>query len=465
MNTYKVTAHITLGEPEFEDRTFTQRLKQVYPFLAERLPIQNNFDSVNITRNSGQKLAMTITSDQSQSVVKYTVKDFDANCDAMEVVGACIILKNIDVTKVTSHCPSNKILNPKTGKCVLKTGKIGKTIMGKKSRRKSRRKSRASYKLCKSHQYMDSKTKRCKNKSKSQKTRKSRRKSLVQCKAHQYRNPETNRCKNKKSGDKIRKSSKKSGGRKSCKSHKIRNPKTMRCVNKAGKIGLEIMRGAAGPNIPIPVVPGPGIPVEFKKIADDCAQNDVWEQKKLLGQGNYGASYEACRAGNCNYVLKTQKDDKDFHVEVDALSELQKTKVVPTLYAAWSCKGIGYLVIDKLQNCNIPKEEMYKQMKKILAKLLKAGWLHVDTHTGNVMCSGKKVIIIDFGWAVKRTSKGDKQLYTGHPLGGWMDDNKPLPWNFFKAAQDVNFESQFGKQGSPAYNKAMENWKKVSIKL
>ena len=75
----------------------------------------------------------------------------------------------------SKKCPTGKIENPATGKCVNKDGKIGKAILGKKSPKKStspkkspkkstpkRKKSRVP---CKSHQERNEKTGRCVNKS------------------------------------------------------------------------------------------------------------------------------------------------------------------------------------------------------------------------------------------------------------------------------------------------------------
>ena len=54
------------------------------------------------------------------------------------------------------NCPRNKICNPKTGRCVLKSGRIGKKLNKSKSRRirrksksKSKAKSRSRKKLSK----------------------------------------------------------------------------------------------------------------------------------------------------------------------------------------------------------------------------------------------------------------------------------------------------------------------------
>ena len=41
------------------------------------------------------------------------------------------------ITTGTINCPSNKVLNKKSGKCVLKTGKIGKQILAEQNTEQS----------------------------------------------------------------------------------------------------------------------------------------------------------------------------------------------------------------------------------------------------------------------------------------------------------------------------------------
>ena len=109
------------------------------------------------------------------------------------------------------------------------------------------------FKPCKSHQYRDPVTNRCRNKSTSAKKSSAKKssakkssakkssakkaKSLKPCKSHQYRDPVTNRCKNKSTSAK-KSSAKKSSAKKAkslkpCKSHQYRDPVTNRCKNKS----------------------------------------------------------------------------------------------------------------------------------------------------------------------------------------------------------------------------------------
>ena len=66
------------------------------------------------------------------------------------------------------------------------------------------------------------------------------------------------------------------------------------------------------------------------------------------------------------------------------------------------------------------------------------GWLHVDTHPGNVMCKNGKMIMIDFGWAVKKGKKN----YPDHPLSRRL--GRPLSWKALEVVQELNTEKYFG---------------------
>ena len=129
-------------------------------------------------------------------------------------------------------CASNKICNPSSGKCVLKTGKIGKKILNEDCKSRSSRKSG-----------------KCDN---------------VTCASNKICNPSSGKCvlKTGKIGKKIldgdckSRSSRKSGKSSkcdnvTCASNKICNPSSGKCVLKTGKIGKKILDG----DCPINLVP------------------------------------------------------------------------------------------------------------------------------------------------------------------------------------------------------------------
>jgi len=148
----------------------------------------------------------------------------------------------------------------------------------------------------------------------------------------------------------------------------------------------------------------------FQDIVENCDQN-IWEKTEYISEGKSGQVYVACVSNDCNYVMKIQKADAVFHNEVIALAELQKTGVVPKIYAAWTCKGKGYIIMEKLKSCSFETwSNSYTHLKHMLNILYNSGWLFVDIHKGNFLCKTKgnkdEIILIDFGWAVKKRSHG-----------------------------------------------------------
>ncbi len=295
-------------------------------------------------------------------------------------------------------CPGGKIMNPKTGRCVKKSGKIGRELMGKSPVRRKRK-------------------------------------------------------------TPVRKS------HKACPSGKVLNPKTGRCVSRRGKLGKEILakkivRSRLSPGqmtlskFVKPVKPI-GLPSKFKEIAEDCAETGKWEKKGFIGAGAYGEVYTACRAGNCDYVLKMQQNGGDFRHEVKALHALNNWKYSPKIYAAWTCKNTGFIVEEKVVKCNLDRKEMYTQLKKILTELHKKRWVFVDIHEGNVMCKqgGKNVILIDFGWA-RHLLPGQK--VRSHAVANLI--GRPVDFKDLVVAETGKLEEGFGVRGSKEYRKALKAW-------
>ena len=195
-------------------------------------------------------------------------------------------------------------------------------------------------------------------------------------------------------------------------------------------------------------------------IAEKCGQEN-WLIQNFISNGKYGSTYVACDKENCSFVLKIQKADTSFYNEVSALTDLQKTGLSPKIYDAWTCKGNGYIIMEKLVKCELTEEEIYKQIKSITRKLNKNGWLHVDIHSDNFLCrdNAKKIVMIDFGWAVKKGPLGNNQTYPYHPLSKRY--RKPVTWEFLSVAQLRNSETAFNPQKTPEQIHEMEKVNKI----
>ena len=237
---------------------------------------------------------------------------------------------------------------------------------------------------------------------------------------------------------------------------------------------------------------GPGISkkLSFSSIKEDCNYLKQWDQGIETGSGEVGTTKMITHKNyNYSYILKSQKKNNSnylsqFTAELNALIELQGTNLVPKIYAAWTCRTKGFIIMEKLYSCdNLNPQVLYTKIADKLKKIEAAGWLHVDTHDGNVMCTADgEPVIIDFGYAVKRKRAGDTATYPEHPKsqpkakGGW---GVPLPWKFLAVMQEVNFHESFNpygsrnkrikkqatKQNEIDYKKMQKNYKEAQIQL
>ena len=188
---------------------------------------------------------------------------------------------------------------------------------------------------------------------------------------------------------------------------------------------------------------GPGIPEDFIQLAEDCEAFKAWKRGKVIGHGTYGAIYIACRAGKpkeCDYVLKVQKDDHEFREEIKALNGLKDVDVAVTMYAAWTCDGMGYIVLESLEKC----DATYESVREVLDKLEDLGWIHADSHSGNFMCrKDGTLVVIDFGWAIKK----GKKTYPQHHWSKQIGYN--LTYDDIKFFQDRIVANEFLPEDNP----------------
>jgi len=234
-----------------------------------------------------------------------------------------------------------------------------------------------------------------------------------------------------------------------------------------------------------------GIPSDFRDVAnsvthlvvEDCKQNDVWGKMDVrVGKGSYGEVYVAKKDENSDYVVKIQNIGQQFFQEVMALQELQSTNVVPKLFAAWTCKKLGYIVIEKLTPISSYRPKMsatkiWKEVGSILDTIELFGWLHIDTSNSNVMVTNEgKLVLIDFGLSVKKTELHGNQTYPDHLYS--KKYKRDLTWDQLKAFQDYKYEDSFNpcadlysdsytecsSEQEKQYQKANKKWKEILTK-
>ena len=192
------------------------------------------------------------------------------------------------------------------------------------------------------------------------------------------------------------------------------------------------------------IVPkGIGIPEELIEIAIECSfdisNSEVWEQ---AGEGAAGKVYTR---SDSEYAVKIQKVGRLFSSEMKALKDLQQILitdkgVVPKLYASWTFNGNGYILIEKLRDCYGMRS---KEMEYALKKIEEYGWLHLDISVCNRMVNSEgKLVLIDFGWAVKKPSD-DTKTYIHHPISVKLC--KPFTYAELKIRQDSDFKMIYSK--------------------
>jgi hypothetical protein len=220
--------------------------------------------------------------------------------------------------------------------------------------------------------------------------------------------------------------------------------------NKAGVWSWRIYKGEIQA-----VSSSPGIPSQFIEVAEDCAKIKAWKKGKILGHGTYGSIYVACKVNipkNCDYVLKVQKDDIDFRWEVNALNDLKDVDFVVKMYAAWTCEGMGYIILEKLKKCPLS----YDKVVELTDKLYNIDWLHSDSHSGNFMCREDGTLVaIDFGWAVKK----GKKSYPKHIWSIQLDYD--LTFDDIKLLQDRLIAREFLPHDNPKVVKFQNEYTKL----
>ena len=267
------------------------------------------------------------------------------------------------LASLKSPCIKNKIYNPSTGRCVLKTGVIGKALLDKTKVNRS----------CGSGRYLNSATGRCK------------------------------------------------------KTPKPVNETSLRFSSR-NKRDFSSLKTSA--------------PLKVSKLLNNCELNKKWTTQGKLGKGSVGSIYLTCKGNDCSYIIKVQKDDEEFRNEVSILKKLKGWKYAPKVYGMWTCKGNGYIVQEKLLPLVSNKKENYLALQKILKILHSKRIAFPDCHDGNAMSRADgTVVLIDFGWAAyfkTKTSKIWEPIWLSNTLGRSVNLEDMIAW------ETVNLTNDFG---------------------
>ena len=231
---------------------------------------------------------------------------------------------------------------------------------------------------------------------------------------------------------------------------------------------------------------------DLKDITNYCDNNILetlfdLKSAKEVGKGAYGSVSKICynkaikslyRKNTC-YALKVMEfryysfetgeriknNDANFKNEIAMQCNFSKIGFAPKIYAAWKCEKNEkdvlvhnyYIIMELVKPIKrrlTRKDGIYFFDKLEEAKSI--GLLHVDTHPGNIALKNNKIILIDFGWAVKLgDGEGEnKDRYPMHPsLDNWQTKidgiimllDKGMSWDILELMQDQNVNHNFHK--------------------
>ena len=160
-------------------------------------------------------------------------------------------------------------------------------------------------------------------------------------------------------------------------------------------------------------------------IVKDCQKRANWlgiyqrDAPKSDGKRVY---YVTCKGGSCEYMILEQNDGFVFRNEVHAMIKLnesqrsQKHRLVPDIYAAWTCEGVGYIAMQRVDNCSTLS---FNQVEELLEHMIYAGWAFVNFNPkNNVVCiKGKNPgdpdmpVLLNLGDTVSEDDKPDVLQY------------------------------------------------------
>ena len=211
----------------------------------------------------------------------------------------------------------------------------------------------------------------------------------------------------------------------------------------------------------------------YGPIPEDCTKNtlwkmDKWKMDKYLAGGEQATVFSSPTTdheGYYTYVVKSQVANINFFKEVKALKELKDTKRVVEMFDAWICDTSGYIAMEYVRpfgynsTHGITQVTLWKEVGIILSLLSERGWLQIDVHAQNVaMKKDGKIVLIDFGFAVKKT-EGVGQTYPEHLYSITYPD---ITWEQLKILQDFNYQKAFNPQTTDEqkaiFQEAKDKW-------
>lgn len=169
-----------------------------------------------------------------------------------------------------------------------------------------------------------------------------------------------------------------------------------------------------------------------QKAAEDGTLKLDLKKYKAIGKGAYGGVYLNNEDKRQPCVAKVQEDGAEFRNEVSIMMGLQDCDFVPRYYHHFSCKGVGYIIMEALEKPG-DEEVTTEKVRDLLQRMYNTGWFHLDNHKGNVMKrpGTDQLILIDFGLSLPYSRSGgdaEKFIIRGGDAEKFKFRSKSAKW-------------------------------------
>lgn len=159
--------------------------------------------------------------------------------------------------------------------------------------------------------------------------------------------------------------------------------------------------------------PHRGQPPNSSEVVEACNRVRLaypeYNTKNPMSRGSYGKTFILCKtilgSGKvCDLVLKSQAISPAYYNEVEIMYELQGDLRFCQIVDSFTCEGEGIILMERLEKCDWNPER--QSILRLLEGLYSRGFLHMDNHSGNVMCRRTsdafdravfRPVLIDFG--------------------------------------------------------------------
>ena len=346
-------------------------------------------------------------------------------------IGKRILGNNDQRSRILKPCPSNQIRNPDTGRCVKRSGAIGKRILGNNDQR-----SRV-LKPCPSNQIRNPDTGRCVKRSgaigkhileqrRLQRSR-SRRSQSQRLRSQRLRSQRLRSQRFRRQRSRSRQPPSVISKSPTSSSFDDFSLEKSEDINSNVELSFYELRPLKQKNV--------RVNKKYNKILQKLAEtnedlNGVYVDT-LLGKGSYGAVYKICRGENrnqiCQYAMKVfLNDSSPIQHEINMFHLFyNKLDFIPQIKADFMYNSQRFLLMeqldDSLDNMLVKYNDahfvpnVFELIKYFVEHMWKQNLVHYDLHFGNICYTSvepdednrrkSNYVLIDFGFSGEKKSR------------------------------------------------------------